>query len=56
MATAQGSTQELTTFSRADWQDNSEQQERQQDFQSLLTADSIKDTYFSLQHVSVLKL
>ena len=48
MATAEASTQELTTFSRADWQDNTDQQEQQQDFQSLPTADAGKDAYLFL--------
>jgi len=48
MATAEASTQELTTFSRPDWRDNNEQQEQQQDFQSLPPADSGKDAYLFL--------
>jgi hypothetical protein len=48
MAAVEASTQELTTFTRADWQDNNEQQEQQQDFQSLPPADSGKDAYLFL--------
>jgi hypothetical protein len=49
MATvAEASTQELSTFSRAEWQDSTRQQEQQQDFQSLPPADSGKDAYLFL--------
>lgn len=48
MATAQASTQELTTFSRADRHDNNDRQEQQHDFQSLPPADSGKDAYLFL--------
>jgi hypothetical protein len=48
MATVEASTQELTTFPRADWQGGTEQQEQQQDFQSLPPADSGKDAYLFL--------
>jgi hypothetical protein len=48
MTTVEASTQELTTFPRADWQGGTEQQEQQQDFQSLPPADSGKDAYLFL--------
>ena len=48
MATAETSTQELTTFSRADCEDNNDPHEQQQDFQSLPPADSGKDAYLFL--------
>lgn len=48
MATAEASTQELTTFSHADYERNNDQQEQQQDFQSLPPADSGKDAYLFL--------
>ena len=48
MATAEASTHELTTFTRADLQDDNTQQEQQQDFQSLPPADSGKDAYLFL--------